>query len=77
MYAGITRAEQNLMLLQSMIPEGEKLYIWCYDADGRYIASSCPDPFKTMLTKAFRETNRRKPAPDPRLSHRHAVGGHV
>ena len=53
MYAGITRAEQNLLLLQSMIPEGEKLYIWCYDAEGRYIASSCPDPFKTMLTKAF------------------------
>ena len=46
MYAGITRAEQNLLLLQSMIPEGEKLYIWCYDAEGRYIASSCPDPFK-------------------------------
>ena len=53
MYAGITRAEQNLLLLQSMIPEGEKLYIWCYDAEGRYIASSCPEPFKTMLTKAF------------------------
>ena len=53
MYEGITRAEQNLLLLQSMIPRGEKLYIWCYDANGRYIDSSCPESCREMLDQAF------------------------
>ena len=54
MYQGITRAEQNLLLLQSMIPEGEKLYIWCCDASGKLIASSCPSAYQNMLYQAFR-----------------------
>ena len=54
MYEGITRAEQNLLLLQSMIPGNEKLYIWCYDAAGRYISSSCPEGYREMLDQAFR-----------------------
>ena len=54
MYEGITQAEQNLLLLQSVIPGGEKLYIWCYDASGRYIASSCPEDLRDPLDRAFR-----------------------
>ena len=54
MFEGITRAEQNLLLLQSMIPGGEKLYIWCYDASGGYVAASCPEPVRDMLDQAFR-----------------------
>ena len=54
MYAGMTRAEQNLMLLQSMIPEDEQLYVWCYNASGESVASSCPDRQQDMLDRAFR-----------------------
>ena len=53
MTEGITRAEQNLLLLQSMLPVGEKLYIWCYAPDGRLIASSCPEGQQGALDKAF------------------------
>ena len=54
MREGITRAEQNLLLLQSMIPGGERLYIWCYDASGREIADSCPEALREPLEQAFR-----------------------
>ena len=54
MYAGITRAEQNLLLLQSMIPKDEKLYVWCYNASGEFVASSCPESYQSMLDHAFR-----------------------
>ena len=53
MTEGITRAEQNLLLLQSMLPVGEKLYIWCYAPDGRLIASSYPEGQQGALDKAF------------------------
>ena len=54
MYEGITRAEQNLLLLQASIPAGEALYIWCYDMDGHLIATSCPESLRGMLDQAFR-----------------------
>lgn len=54
LYPGITRAEQNLLLLQSILPADEKLYIWCYSRDGAYIASSCPRSVRDMLDQAFR-----------------------
>jgi len=49
----MTRAEQNLVLLESLIPTGEKLYVWCYDQDGQYIAGSCPEPERDILAQAF------------------------
>ncbi len=45
----MTRAEQNLVLLQSLIPRSEKLYVWCYDTDGRFVATSCPEEDKELL----------------------------
>ena len=51
---GITRAEQNLLLLESMIPDSEPFYIWCYNLSGAFIASSCPDSLAGPLEKAFR-----------------------
>ena len=36
----LTQAEQNLLLLERMIPSTEKLYISCYGSKGKLIASS-------------------------------------
>ena len=55
MIQGMTRAEQNLLLLESLIPGNEHLYIWCVGSDGRLIASSCPDPVQPALDQALRE----------------------
>ena len=49
----MTRGEQNLLLLQSLIPASEKLYVWCYDRDGRFVASSCPEEDRKLLADAF------------------------
>ena len=49
----MTRGEQNLLLLQSLIPASEKLYVWCYDRDGRLAASSCPEEERKLLADAF------------------------
>ena len=49
----MTQGEQNLVLLQRLIPENEKFYVWCYDQDGRYIASSCPGHERDVLDQAF------------------------
>ena len=43
MDSGMTMGEQNLLLLESLFPDNEKLYIWCYGSDGSFIASSCPE----------------------------------
>ena len=32
----LTRGEQNLLMLQSLISSSEKFYVWCYDAEGRF-----------------------------------------
>ena len=50
----MTRGEQNLLLLQSMIPYSEKLYVWCYDREGRFVATSCPETERTVMEQAFR-----------------------
>lgn len=47
----MTQAERNLTLLERVIPDNEKLYIWCYDRDGRLIATSCRD--SAVLQDAF------------------------
>lgn len=49
----MTRGEQNLLLLESLIPKGEKLYVWCWDREGQFIASSCPEEERGVLQQAF------------------------
>ena len=49
----MTRGEQNLLLLQSLISRDEKLYIWCYDAEGQFVASSCPEELRGVLEQGF------------------------
>ena len=49
----MTCGEQNLLLLQSMIPGSEKFYIWCYDADGSFVATSCPESQRRILELTF------------------------
>ena len=48
----ITQAEQNLLLLEKIIPEGEGLYVWAYSLSGNLIASSCPE--EAFFDRAFR-----------------------
>ena len=55
MIQGMTRAEQNLLLLESLIPGNEHLYIWCLSPDGALIASSCPEHLQNALDQAMRE----------------------
>ncbi|MBQ4473235.1 MAG: helix-turn-helix domain-containing protein [Lachnospiraceae bacterium] len=50
----MTRAEENLVLLQSLIPPSEKLYVWSYDPQGALIASSCPEEIQPVLDQTFR-----------------------
>lgn len=50
----MTVEEQNLLLLEGMIPAGEKFYVWCYDESGQCLATSCPEPEREVLKKAFR-----------------------
>ncbi len=50
----MTQSEQNLVLLQSMIPATERLYVWCCRDDGAYVDSSCPGEDREMLYQAFR-----------------------
>jgi len=49
----MSRGEQNLVFFQSLIPKSEKLYVWCYDSKGGYIASSCPEEDQTLLDQTF------------------------
>ncbi len=49
MPANLTAGEQNLILLESLIPENEKFYIWCYTSDLRCIRTSCPDNERDIL----------------------------
>ena len=53
MERSMTRGEQNLLMLESIIPRGEKLYIWCFDEAGNQIASSCPAEDEALLACAF------------------------
>ena len=49
----MTRGEQNLVFFQSLIPQSEKLYIWCYDKDGGFIDTSCPEETMPLLDQTF------------------------
>ena len=50
----MTRAEDDLLLLESLIGSSEKLYVWCYDREGKYIATSCPERERSVFEQAFR-----------------------
>ena len=49
----MTRAEQNLVLLQSLISSSEKLYVWSYNAEGQFVATSCPEEERKVLEQGF------------------------
>ena len=53
MFQGMTRAEQNLLLLESLIPGNEHLYIWCVSPEGTLIASSCPEHVQSAVFEAL------------------------
>lgn len=50
----MTAGEQNLLLLESLLPASEKLYIWCYKNDGTVVDTSCPPEERKVLEHAFR-----------------------
>lgn len=50
----MTEGEQNLLLLQKLIPREEKLYVWCYNFSGDMPASSCPEEERMIFDQAFR-----------------------
>ena len=49
----ITQAEQNLVLLKSLIPSGESFHIWGYSNEGQIIGSSCQGVIRETLHHAF------------------------
>ena len=49
----MTPGEQNLLLLESLIPSDEKFYVWCYTPEGAFVATSCPEPERGVLEGAF------------------------
>ena len=49
----MTRGEENLLLLESIISSNEKLYVWCYNENCDLIASTCPAENSKLLAKAF------------------------
>ena len=46
----MTQGEQNLILFQSLIPQSEKLYIWCYDKEGGYMLN-CETDLKDLFAE--------------------------
>jgi len=53
MERSMTQGEQNLLMLESVIPRGEKLYVWCFDEAGEQIATSCPEEDEALLARSF------------------------
>ena len=49
----VTRAEQNLALLKSLIPSGESFHIWCYTNEGQLLGCSCRGVIRETLHHAF------------------------
>lgn len=49
----MTQEEQNLLLLEAIIPANEKFYVWCYKDIGNLVATSCPKADREVLNKAF------------------------
>ncbi len=53
MQSEITRCEQELLLLESLISANEKFYVWCYRQDGTYVSTSCPEAEREVLAQTF------------------------
>ena len=43
--------EQNMELFRELIRCGSEIYTWCYDANGEFLESNCPD--EELFTTAF------------------------
>ncbi len=54
MSSGLTTGEQNLFLLDALIPANEHFYIWAYSAQIGCINTSCPDEDRGILDQCFR-----------------------
>ena len=54
MEQSITKGEQNLMMLQDLMPESERIYVWCYTDTGEFVASNCPLDRQKLLDDIFR-----------------------
>ncbi len=50
----ITKGEQNLMMLQDLLPENEKTYVICLNRDGAFVAANCPADRLTLFGRIFR-----------------------
>ena len=53
MNTAITQAEQDLYLLQSLIPSGESFHIWGYSNEGQLLGCSCQGVIRETLHHAF------------------------
>ena len=53
MHTAITQAEQDLYLLQSLIPSGESFHIWGYSKEGQLLGCSCHGVIREKLHHAF------------------------
>ena len=53
MHTAITQAEQDLYLLQSLIPSGESFHIWGYSNEGQLLGCSCQGVIRETLHHAF------------------------
>ena len=53
MHTAITQAEQDLYLLQSLIPSGESFHIWGYSKEGQLLGCSCHGVIRETLHHAF------------------------
>ena len=54
MERNMTQGEQNLLLLEKLFPANDKLYVWSYTPDGKFVGTSCPEQEKVLLDQAFR-----------------------
>ena len=54
MYQNLTSGEQNLILLDSLIPRDDRFYIWAYSVKEGLLDSSCPEEDRPILDRCFR-----------------------
>ncbi len=52
----LTAGEQNLILLESLLPADEKFYLWCFTAELKCIGTSCPEDETDTLLYFFEQT---------------------
>ena len=51
----LTAGEQNLILLESLLPADEKFYLWCFTAELKCIGTSCPEDETDTLLYFFEQ----------------------